>query len=117
MAYDLEALHQQITVLLSSTPWKPLREVAHELQVSGPTVESAVRRRTGKSFGQFRHSILLAKATDLLARDQSRSLAEIAALLGYKSGDAFARSMRRACGKSPTELRLAHPASPKIGTA
>jgi len=117
MAYDLEALHQQIAVLLSSTPWKPLREVASELRVSGPTVESAVRRRTGKSFGQFRHSILLAKATDLLVRDQARSFAEIATLLGYKSRDAFARSMRRACGKSPAELRLAPPAAPKIGMA
>ena len=117
MTYDLEALHQQIAVLLSATPWKPLRDVAHELRVSGPTIESAVRKRTGKSFGQYRHSILLAKATDLLARDQARSFEEIASLLGYKSGDAFARSMRRACGKSPAELRMAKLTTQKIGSA
>ena len=117
MAYDFVALHEQITSLLSTTPWKPLREVAQELRVSGPTVESALRKRTGKSFGQFRHSLLFAKAQDLLTREQARSVEEVAALLGYKSEDAFTRSMRRACGKTPAEIRLALPTTPKIGTA
>lgn len=112
MAYDLRGLSKQVEVCLLASPHIALAALAKQLRVERHTIERAVRKATGKSFRQLQAGIISKKSLDLLALEPARSIKEIAFLLGFKSGQAFSRFVRRTCKSPPKELRLAQRAKP-----
>ncbi len=107
MAYDLLQLLAQVQAQLHASPAASLAGLSRALGVSRHTIERAVGSGTGKTFRQLRRELLFGKAADLLKAGGALSIKEVAFMLGYKSPQAFARSVKRSCGCSPTELRRA----------
>ncbi|MBM3531835.1 MAG: AraC family transcriptional regulator [Alphaproteobacteria bacterium] len=85
---------------------------AERLSVSGRTLARLFRRETGLSFGAWRQQARLAEAIAALSR--GRSIAEVAASLGYGSPSAFTAMFRRVLGEAPSRYVRA-PRAPSPG--
>jgi AraC family transcriptional regulator len=64
------------------------------------------RERTGLSIAEFHHSMRIALARRMLT-DTDLPVGEIAFRVGFESGSALSRAMRRADGNSPSGIRRA----------
>jgi AraC-like DNA-binding protein len=69
------------------------------------------------SFRTLRKSAITDAALEALEREPGSSVAEIGYRLGFSSGSAFCRFMRRRAGASPTQLRKQQTANSKQQTA
>ncbi len=105
MTYDLTCLFLEAEARLSESPQLHLYELAAELGVSCRTVETALRLGCGKTYRQLKKQKRLARARTLLKRP-SLSRKEIAALVGYRSAEAFSRFVKSCTGKPPSRFRL-----------
>ncbi len=112
MAYDFGGLFGQIEACLLARPRIALATLAKQVGVERHTVEWAVREATGNSFRQVQAEIISKRAVELLRLEPSRSIKEIAFLLGYKSRRAFSRFFKQAYGSPPTEVRTGKRAKP-----
>jgi AraC-like DNA-binding protein len=117
MSYDHSKIVVRLQKLLADNIHISLLEASQQLGVERHTVEKALKQITGRSFREYRQRILLDQALRLLVQEASLSTKEIAAQLGYGSGTAFSRFVRRQTGRSPTELRQqTPPLSPKLAS-
>ncbi|MEN7550861.1 AraC family transcriptional regulator [Rapidithrix thailandica] len=96
---DLKVIHEGRTVAL-----KKMSEYARELGVSQNHLNDTVKAVTGKSAGQLIKSQLIKQATVCL-KASTKSVSEIAYLLGYDDPSYFARYYKSQTGQSPSDLR------------
>ena len=105
MAYNPHMLFDLAKATIVATPTHTLAAISSHLEVERHTLERAFRLVAGKSFRDFRQSVVLSKACEMLASDPALSIKEIACKLGYKSPRAFARAVYKAFGCCPCVLR------------
>jgi len=105
VSYDYVLLSDAVRQSLSGKPFRSLRDLSQELQVSKGTLEKAVYIATGKTFVRFRENILVIHLMNSFAARPGCTVREMSVTLGYKSPRSFARAIRRASGLSPKKLR------------
>ena len=89
----------------------PLDALGDRFGVSRRHITRLFRERTGQSIGAFQQQARLQAARDLL-RDTDLPVGEVAFRVGFDSGAALARSMRRLDGRSPSDIRMARSVKP-----
>lgn len=82
----------------------PLDALEQRFGVSRRHITRLFREFTGCSIGEFQQRIRLEAACELLG-STDLSVGEIAFRVGFDSGAAFAHAMRRAEGRSPSDVR------------
>lgn len=105
MSYDHIKIVVWLEKLLVDNIQLQLVEASQQLGVERHTLEKALKETTGSSFRRYRQRMLLEQAIRLLVEEGGLSTKEIAVQLGYGSGTAFSRFIRKQTGHSPTELR------------
>jgi AraC-like DNA-binding protein len=91
---------------LESSDMRPLAEVARRLGLSPRSLQRALRE-AGTTYRMEFKAFQIRRAQELLRRGE-RSLAWIAAEVGFSSAQHFATAYRRAIGDTPTEWRSRH---------
>jgi len=82
----------------------PLDALEERFGISRRHITRLFRAGTGASIGDFQQRVRLTNAAELLAGTDLQ-VGEIAHRVGFESGAALARAMRRTDGLSPTEIR------------
>lgn len=90
-----------------------LRDVADEVGMTAGHLTTLVRRRTGRTVGEWINEHRMRRARALLG-DTDLPVAEVAARVGMADPGYFSRQFRRAHGRSPREWRRTEPS--RIGT-
>ncbi|QRY46887.1 helix-turn-helix transcriptional regulator [Mycolicibacterium boenickei] len=90
-----------------------LRDVADEVGMTAGHLTTLVRRRTGRTVGEWINERRMSRARALLG-DTDLSVAEVAARVGMLDPGYFSRQFRRTHGRSPREWRRSGPSG--IGT-
>jgi AraC-like DNA-binding protein len=87
----------------------PLDLLGEHFSISRRHITRVFRERTGLSIGEFQLQTKLKTAEDLLT-ETDLPVGEIAYRVGFESGAALARAMRRQIGLSPSDIRqgMAH---------
>jgi AraC-like DNA-binding protein len=95
----------------------PLDEIAHDFGISRRHATRLFRRHAGGSISEFQQREQINRARSLLI-ETDLSVGEIAYRVGFQSGSALTRAMRRLDDMSPGEIRrmLARPLSSRIAT-
>ena len=108
MSYQPEKLIELAVNLLRDRPRLTAAEVSEKLRVHRHTLRRALKTN-GQSLAMIKRALVL----EHLDRhdDQPSSLKDVWTGLGFASASAFARYIRHATGKSPTERR----AGPHLG--
>lgn len=79
-----------------------LEEWAQRVGASPRTLARLFKEELGMTFGQWRQRVRLAQAAALVSG--GRSLASVAASLGYESASAFSAMFKRALGRPPRDF-------------
>jgi AraC-like DNA-binding protein len=87
--------------------------LSKELGISRRTIQCVVIAVKGKRFRDLREEIFLARVESLLMATPGLAIKELSFQAGYSSTRSFARAVRRACGRSPEQLR-AHIATDQL---
>jgi AraC-like DNA-binding protein len=103
VSYQREKLVELTVELLRHQPRLTVAETADMLQVHRHTLQRALKF-SGCSFALIRHEFILERFERHSAGGSS-SLKQLWTELGFSSSSAFARYIRHATGKSPSELR------------
>jgi AraC family transcriptional regulator len=82
----------------------PLDVLGERFGVSRRHITRLFRERTGLSIGEFQQRSRLQTARELL-QGTDLPIGEIAFRVGFESGAALARAMRRVSGRSPSDIR------------
>ena len=90
-----------------------LRDVADEVGMTAGHLTTLVRRRTGRTVGEWINERRMSRARALLG-GTDLSVAEVAARVGMADPGYFSRQFRRSHGRSPREWRRSEPSG--IGT-
>jgi transcriptional regulator GlxA family with amidase domain len=106
MSYNPRLLFGKILDFLDESPSITLGHLARNLSVGRRTIEGAIKFVTGGTFELLRQEILLVQIRTLLASEPTLSIKELGHALGFKSPTSFERSVKRASGFSPEELRI-----------
>ena len=106
MSYNPKLLFGKIVDSLDESPSRTLGDLARNLKVRRRTIEEAIKFVTGGTFELLRQEILLVQVRTLFASEPTLSIKELGFTLGFKSPTSFARSVKRATGFSPEELRI-----------
>ena len=77
--------------------------LADEFAMSESTLLRQLKRLTGLSPGQYLQEIRLNAARQLLEKRSYRSIAEVAAAVGYGETRSFSRRFKKRFGKAPSE--------------
>lgn len=104
MGYQRERLLQLVAELLQQQPSLTEAEVSEKLNVHRHTPERALKAG-GCSFASLKKIFVLERLERHFASPQPTSLKQVWTELGFSSASAFARYIRQATGKSPSELR------------
>lgn len=105
MSYEPTLLFRRISLRLQRNPSLSLEELSRELHVSRRTIQNTVITVKGQKFRDLREQLLLARFQSALAAEPEAAIKELSSEIGYRSARSFARAIRRACGKSPEQLR------------
>ncbi|HAL74584.1 MAG TPA: hypothetical protein DCM45_05755 [Clostridiales bacterium] len=87
-----------------------LSSLAAAFHYSEPYLCRIIQKLTGQTFTELLHEIRLQNARDLLISTDFK-IADIAVMVGYRSGDYFSRLFRHQSGMSPSRFRELHRAS------
>lgn len=88
----------------SAQEWPSFEDMAARLGMSAPTLRRRLKAE-GQSFGAIKDELRFVIAQRLL-QDKTRSVAEVAAELGYSEPSAFYRAFQKWIGQSPGGFRL-----------
>jgi AraC-like DNA-binding protein len=105
MSYDSKLLFERISGCLRGSPSTSLLSLSRSLQVSRQTIGKVIRVSTGGTFKLLRNEILLAQVRLHFAAKPTVSIKEVSFAVGFKSASSFARTIKRAFGFSPADLR------------
>ncbi|HKW88962.1 MAG TPA: helix-turn-helix domain-containing protein [Candidatus Acidoferrales bacterium] len=106
MSYQRNRLAKLAAVLMRRQPSLTQAEVSQSLGVHRHTLQRALKAN-GFSFASLKQVFVLERLERRFASARSASLKELWTELCFPSAAAFARYIRRATGKSPSELRAA----------
>lgn len=81
-----------------------LDQLVEQFRISRRHITRLFRDHTGSSIGEFQTQARIDKAKQLLT-ETDLPVGEIAFRVGFESGAALARAMRRATGRSPSDIR------------
>jgi AraC family transcriptional activator of pobA len=103
----MEAYMNDINVILSGQEIKvrKVSEYAAQLGISQNHLNDTVKSVTGKSAGQLMRAQILKQATMCL-KHSSKTVSEIAYLMGFEDPSYFARCYKKHTGKMPSEFRM-----------
>lgn len=104
MSYQREKLAELVVGLVRQQPRLTLAEVSEKLHVHRHTLQRALKAG-GRSFALIRQSFVLERLECHLASSHVMSLKQVWTELGFASASAFARYIRHATGRSPSQLR------------
>lgn len=104
MSYQREKLAALATEALSRRPLATAKELSGQLKVHRHTLQRALAA-SGASIASLRQSVIIEQLKTRFSAPSAAPLKEIRAELGFPSSSAFARYVRRATGKSPSQLR------------
>jgi AraC-like DNA-binding protein len=107
--YDHARLFARLSAALTDDPGASLERLARGLRIHPHTAAQVVREHTGTTFSRWRAGRRLARSCVLLRTRPDLSIKEVAAAAGFNSTSVFDRFLRRSCGRSPSECRLATP--------
>jgi AraC-like DNA-binding protein len=105
--YDHVRLFARISAALTADPTLSLEQLAQQLRIHPHTLAHVIQEHTCTSFSGWRAARRLAAACALLQSRPDLSIKEIAAATGFSSTAVFDRFLKRACGRSPSQYRLA----------
>jgi AraC-like DNA-binding protein len=105
--YDHARLFARVAAALALDPGASLRRLARGLRIHPHTVAQVIREHTGTTFSEWRTRQRVADACTLLRTHPDLSIKEVSAAAGFSSTSVFDRFLRRTCGRSPSECRLA----------
>ena len=80
-------------------------ELAEQFGISLTGMKKCFKSIYGVTIGAWLTEYRMNQAAELLRRNQNRSVAEIAGLVGYDSASKFAMAFRKVMGMSPLEYR------------
>jgi len=106
MAYSYSSIVDSVRRALENNPSATLGSVAIRLGIERHTITKAIRIANGMCFRKFKQFVVLSKAQDLLSAEEVRSIKEVSYSSGFNSPRSFHRSIVKAFGMSPSELRL-----------
>ncbi|HUX68256.1 MAG TPA: helix-turn-helix domain-containing protein [Terriglobales bacterium] len=104
MAYQRQELAELVGILAREHPRLTELEISRRLGVHRHTLRRALEG-SGLSLALIKQEVVLARLGRAFAAEPAGSLKEAWTELGFASAAAFARYVRRATGKSPTQLR------------
>lgn len=104
MAYERERLVEIAAELVQQQPGLTEAEVSERLHVHRHTLRRALKAN-GQSFALIKQAFVLERLKRHFASAEATSLKLLWTELGFGSASAFARYIRHATGKSPSELR------------
>ena len=105
MSYNHALLFQAVSICLQRNPSWSLIDLSRDLRVGRRTIQAVVRIKSGKTFRQFREEILIERVNNSFLARPMLAIKELSFELGYPFPQSFARSVKRACGLSPEQLR------------
>ncbi len=95
---------QLVLDLVRHMPWLTEAEASERLRVHPHTLQRALKEQKC-SFALARRAAVLERLQRYFASADATSLKQVWTELGFPSSSAFARYVRHATGKSPSELR------------
>ncbi len=104
MTYNLINLYVEADSRLSDSPQLHLYDLAKELGVSSRTIETAIQLGCGKTYRQLKKQKRLDKL-QILLNQGGLSRKEVAALVGFRSTEAFSRFVKSNTGRPPSDFR------------
>lgn len=102
--YDKTKLFQLTLELARQVPRLTEAEASERLHVHRHTLQRALKEN-GSNFALIRQTVVLDRLERHFAAAEAASIKQVWTELGFPSSSAFARYIRRATGKSPSELR------------
>src|SRR5207247_10739805 len=105
MAYDKRKLLAELDRRLTADPCLRLKQLAHELGIERHTIEDIVQEMKSMTFRRYQKGKLLQKTRIIIGKKPNSSGKEIAAELGYQSSKSFSRFVKRATGRTLSEIR------------
>ena len=105
MVYDLHRIFLQVTRHIEMMPCISLMQLSNILGIERHTIAKAIKNATGLSFREFRNSVLLKHACDLLKDESNRTIKEVAFAVGYRSQGSLSRFIRIATGHSAKAVK------------
>ena len=106
--YERAKLVRLFLELIRHEPRLTELEASEKLHVHRHTLRRALKENNC-SLATARRAAVLARLEQHFTRADSASIKQVWTELGFPSSSAFARYIRQATGKSPTELRAAWP--------
>jgi AraC-like DNA-binding protein len=104
LAYSRRKLVNLVSTLVSQLPGLTASEVSAKLHVHRHTLRRALKAN-GQTFTSIKQAAILERLTHHFDKTEPTPMKQIWTELGFVSASAFARYIRRATGKSPSELR------------
>ena len=111
MGYPRETLAVLARDLVRRQPSLTAVEVSEKLDVHRHTLCRALKV-DGKSLASIKRELVFERLNRVFANGQAISLKQVWTDLGFASASAFARYIRQATGKSPSELRAGYAVGP-----
>lgn len=104
MSYHAHRIADLTVGLVQRQPWLSVAEVSERLGIHRHTLQRALKA-CGRSFASIKLEIVVSRLERHFASGGPESFKQIWSELGFVSAGSFARYVRHATGRSPTELR------------